>query len=142
MFDTQELRAQVPTEVAAAHNSVQLPSAGPQPMHLLDRLNAVFRHRRLAAVAFALVVTGMMVQTYSTIPIYQAFSRIQIQDERTTQIGTLNANDPAFWQDAEQYYKTQYSILQSRGLAKRVVERMNLGQHPDFSGSAPRPRDN
>ena len=86
-----------------------LPAAGPQPMHILDRLNAVFRHRRLAGATFVLVVTAMMVQTYSTIPIYQAASKVQIQDERTTQIGNLNANDPAFWQDPEPYYRTQYS---------------------------------
>ena len=43
-------------------------------MHVLDRLNAVFKHRRLAGVAFVLVVTTMMVQTYSTIPVFQAFS--------------------------------------------------------------------
>src|SRR5262245_54663261 len=103
MFDTQELRAQGPTNVPS-RAPVQLPPAEPQPLHLLDRLNAVFRHRRLAAVTFTLVVTAMMVQTYSTIPIYQASSRIQIQDERTTQVGNLNANDPAFWQDPEPYY--------------------------------------
>jgi len=28
-------------------------------------------------------------------------------------VGSLNANDPAFWQDSEQYYNTQYSILRS-----------------------------
>ena len=141
MFDTQELRASVPGEAQGASASVQLPAAGPQPIHLLDRLNAVFRHRRVAGIAFALVVTAMMIQTYSTTPVYQAFSKVQIQDERTTQVGTLNANDPAFWQDAEPYYRTQYSIIQSRGLARRVVERLNLAANPLFNGSAPPPRD-
>lgn len=141
MFDTQELRATMPADVPGTSASVQLPAPGPQPIHLLDRLNAVFRHRRLAAVAFTLVVTGMMVQTYSTIPVYEAFSRIQIQDERTTQVGTLNANDPAFWQDAEPYYRTQYAIISSRGLARRVVRRLNLAANPLFDGSAPAPRD-
>src|SRR6266849_4391357 len=118
MFDTQELRAQqVPANVANPA-PLQLPASTPQPMHLLDRLNAVFKHRRLAGVAFVLVVTTMMVQTYSTIPVYQAFSRVQIQDERTTQVGNLNANDPAFWQDAEPYYRTQYAVISSRGLAR------------------------
>ena len=56
-------------------------------------------------------------QTYSTIPVYETASKVQIQDERTTQIGNLNANDPAFWQDSEPYYTTQYSIMKSRGLA-------------------------
>jgi uncharacterized protein involved in exopolysaccharide biosynthesis len=97
-------------------------------MHVLDRLNAVFKHRRLAGVAFVLVVTTMMVQTYSTIPIYQTSARVQIQDERSTQVGNLNANDPAFWQDAEPYYRTQYSIISSRGLARRVVRKRPDGQ--------------
>ena len=141
MFDTPELRAQVPGDVPDAYGSVTLPAPGPQPVHLLDRLNAVFRHRRLAGVAFALVVTAMMVQTYSTIPVYQAFSKVQIQDERTTQVGNLNANDPAFWQDAEPYYRTQYSIIQSRGLARRVVHKLDLVSNPLFNGSAPAPRD-
>jgi succinoglycan biosynthesis transport protein ExoP len=141
MFDTQELRAQVTADMPETSVSVQLPMSSAQPMHLLDRLNAVFRHRRLAGVAFALVVTAMMVQTYSTIPVYQAFSKVQIQDERTTQVGNLNANDPAFWQDAEPYYRTQYSIIQSRGLARRVVRKLNLTANPLFNGSAPAPRD-
>jgi polysaccharide biosynthesis transport protein len=140
MFDTQELRGTVTAELPNAQ-TVQLPAAPPQPVHLLDRLNAVFRHRRLAAVAFALVVTAMMVQTYSTIPVYQASSRVQIQDERTTQIGTLNVNDPAFWQESEPYYKTQYAIIQSRQLARRVVRKLNLAGNPLFNGSAPPPRD-
>jgi polysaccharide biosynthesis transport protein len=140
MFDTQELRAPGPAEIAGPA-PLQLPTSAPQPMHVLDRLNAVFKHRRLAGVAFVLVVTTMMVQTYSTIPVYQSSSRVQIQDERTTQVGNLNANDPAFWQDAEPYYRTQYAVISSRGLARRVVRKLNLQANPLFNGSAPPPRD-
>ncbi len=135
MFDTQELPA------TDGPSSLPLPAPSAQPVHLLDRLNALFKHRRVAGAAFVLVVTAMMIQTYSTIPIYQASSRVLIQDERTTQVANLNVNDPMFWQDSEQYYKTQYSILQSRSLAERVVKRLNLAHHPDFSGEGPRPRD-
>jgi capsular exopolysaccharide synthesis family protein len=135
MFDTQELPA---AEVPAA---LPLPAPSSQPVHLLDRLSALFKHRRIAGTAFVLVVTAMMIQTYSTIPIYQASSRVLIEDERTTQVANLNRNDPMFWQDADQYYKTQYSILQSRSLAQRVVRRLDLAHHPDFSGNGPRPRD-
>ena len=140
MFDTRELRAHSPGELPEAA-PLQLPMPAAQPMHILDRLNAVFKHRRLASVAFVLVVTTMMVQTYSTVPVYQSFSKVQIQDERTTQVGTLNANDPAFWQDADPYYKTQYSILASRGLARRVVRKLNLAANPLFNGQAPPARD-
>ncbi len=138
MFDTQELRTQGPADVAV-QAPLQLPASPPQPVHVLDRLNAVFKHRRLAAVAFLLVVTSMMVQTYSTVPVYQAFSRLQIQDERTVQVGTLNAND--FWQESEPYYRTQYAIIESRGLGRRVVRKLNLQSNPMFNGTAPAPRD-
>ena len=66
MFETQELPA---TEIPAPAS--RCPRRRRSPMHLLDRLNAVFKHRRLAGTAFLLVVTAMMMQTYSTIPIYQ-----------------------------------------------------------------------
>ena len=138
MFDAQDLPASTASDLPA---TPPLSTGASQPIHLLDRLNAVFKHRRLAGTAFVLVIALMMLQTYSTTPIFQAQSRVQIQDERTMSVANITANDPAFWQDAEQYYKTQYSILQSRGLAKRVVERLNLAQHPDFSGNTPRPRD-
>ena len=140
MFDTQEIRTHAPADVSTS-GAIALPTAAPQPMHILDRLNAVFKHRRLAGTASLLVVTAMMVQTYSAIPVYEAWARVQIQDERTTQVGTLNANDPAFWQESGPYYQTQYSILQSRGLARRVVRKLDLANSPLFNGSAPKPRD-
>jgi capsular exopolysaccharide synthesis family protein len=137
MFDTQELPAGIPADA-----SLPLPSTSTQSVHLLDRLNAVFKHRRVAAAAFALVVTAMMIQTYSTIPLYRTTSRVLIQDERTTQVGPLNSTDPNyFWQDPDQYYKTQYSILASRGLATRVVRRLDLAHHPEYFGGGPAPRD-
>src|SRR5262245_939092 len=135
MFDTQELRS----PALAADGGAAAPVAG-QPTHLLDRLNAVFRHRRLAGTAFLLVVTAMMMQTYSTIPLYQTSARVQIDDERSASVG-LGVNDPTYWQDTDLYNKTQYQILTSRELARRVVRKLDLQNHPDFNGSAPRPRD-
>ena len=57
---------------------------------------------------------------------YRTSSRVIIQDERTLAVGNLNANDPAFWQEAIRYFNTQYSILRSRGLARRVVHKLQL----------------
>ena len=57
------------------------------------------------------------------------------------QVGNLNANDPAFWQDSEPYYRTQYEVIKSRGLARRVVRKLNLAGSPLFNGTAPPPRD-
>ncbi len=91
-------------------------------VHLLDRLAVVFKHMRLIAAVFAVVVSIAMLESYSATPLYKSLARIVIQDERSTAIGTLNSTDPAYWQDPEPYFNTQYRILQSRGLARRIVK--------------------
>jgi capsular exopolysaccharide synthesis family protein len=116
------------------HTPTALPlSSGPDPVqpapftvaqeiHVLDRLTTVVRHARLVGATAAAVATMLMLHSYSTVPLYRASAKILIQDERSTAVGALNANDPAYWQDPEPYYQTQYRILQSRGLARRVVQ--------------------
>src|SRR6476620_6811218 len=140
MFDAQELPVAAPGELSASQ-PVQL-SAQPQSVHLLDRLNAVFKHRRLAGTAFVLVVAVMMIQSYSTVPMYETKARLLIEDEKTTNLSTLNAADtPILYQDPAEYKKTQFSILNSRGLAKRVVEKHGLAKAPVLTGQGAKPRD-
>ena len=98
MFDVQDLQ-QTAAPSDAARTAVV--SATTQ-VHLLDRLTAVFRHRKVAGTAFVIVVGLMMLQTYSKIPLYRSSARVEIRDERTTAVGNLNSNDPMFWQDSEQ----------------------------------------
>jgi capsular exopolysaccharide synthesis family protein len=136
MFDVQDLQQ----TVGSSEPSSRRQSSSGQQVHLLDRLSAIFRHRNVAGTAFVIVVGLMMLQTYSKIPLYRASARVEIKDERTAAVGNLNQNDPMFWQDSDQYYNTQYSILRSRGLAKRVVDRLKLHDHPLFNGSAPQSR--
>ena len=136
MFDTQEAPAtgdSVATQTLPA-------SSGGTSIHLLDRLNAVFKHRRLASSAFVIVVALMMIQTYSTTPIYQTQSRIQIDDEKTTNLANLNNTD-LYWQDAAEYKKTQFQILRSRGLGLRVVQKMGLLAPGATAMDPPKARD-
>jgi polysaccharide biosynthesis transport protein len=135
MFDTQE--ASAPVDLSGAQ---PLPaSTGGSSIHLLDRLSAVFKHRRLAGTAFLIVVALMMIQTYSTTPIYQTQSRIQIDDEKTTNLSTLNNTD-LYWQDASEYKKTQFQILRSPGLGARVVQKLGMA-HAAAATEAPKAHD-
>ena len=84
-----------------------------------------------------------MLESYSATPMYRSQARIVIQDERSTAIGTLNSTDPAYWQDPEPYFNTQYRILQSRGLARRVVRKLPpppVAQPSTFSRALSLPR--
>src|SRR3954469_11214414 len=110
MFDAHEMPAAVPAEMPGA-SSMPLPAQGPQSVHILDRLNAVFKHRRLAGTAFVLVVAVMMIQTYSTVPMYETRARLLIEDEKTTNLSNLNAPEALIYQDPLEYKKTQFAIL-------------------------------
>jgi len=137
MFDTQDLQQ---ARTTPPESPVTVTSGITSSAHPLDRLATLVRHRKLAVTAFIVVVVGLMLQTYATVPLYRTSSQVLIQDERTTAVGNLNSNDPMFWQESDQYYNTQYSILRSRGLAKRVVRRLNLQNHPLFNGTSPESR--
>ncbi len=109
----------------------------PQPIeeiHILDRLVAVFRHIRLVTSVFVVVLAIGFIQSYSTVPRYLAKATILIQDERSTSVTNLSANDRTYWEDPEPYFNTQYQILRGRGLARRVVERLDLVHRPMPSG--------
>jgi capsular exopolysaccharide synthesis family protein len=121
-------------------NQTDLP--GESELHLFDRLNVVFRHRYLALGVVALVVLGSLLRTFTTTPLYRAQARllIEIEDERTTTMaGTINAGNNESAEDPEPYYNTQYRILVGRELGRRVVQRLNLTDVPEFNGRGPTP---
>jgi polysaccharide biosynthesis transport protein len=139
MFETPVGDAPRGTGPPLRHEPVPPIRVPVQDVHLLDRLGVVVRHRRLIAAVFIATVAVMMAQTYSTIPLYRAKAQILIQDERSTAVTALRETDPAFWQDPEPYYQTQYRILQGRGLARRVIRRLQLQHVPEFNGTMPGP---
>ena len=84
----------------------------------------VFWKRKWLVIAFAAVVlASAALKTFTSTPAYTARGTILIEKEPNIlsfeeifQIETFNEN----------FYQTQYKLLQSRSLAERVVERMKL----------------
>ncbi len=125
MFESRDSRPTSPSSGPATTRTGQLQTVTGD-VHLLDRLSAIYRHRRLVITVFAVVVTVMMLQSYSTIPLYRSTARLLIDDERSTMVRGLDANDPVFWADPAPYYETQYRILASRALAIQLEESQQL----------------
>src|SRR5258705_6088714 len=111
----------------------------PDPnVHLFDRLAIIIKHWKAAAAMAILVVAGMMYQTFTTVPLYRAQSRIQIDEEQTT--AQTDFKEPSLvYSDPEPYYQTQYKILQGRDLALRAVKRLKLDAVPEFNGQGAKP---
>ena len=116
-------------------------SKPPQPgqVHLLDRLAVVYRYRRISLAVFALTTTVLMIQGYSTIEYYRSQAQILIEDERTTAIPGLSSPESVYWEDPEPYRQTQYRILKGRELTRRVIQKLDLQNVPEFNGTAEPP---
>jgi polysaccharide biosynthesis transport protein len=122
MLNSRQLSPAVSSDLSTAAGASMLETL--PEVHLLDRLATVFRHLRLITGVFAVVLAIAMLESYSATPMYRTQARIVIQDERSTAVSSLTASEPSYWQDPEPYYNTQYRILQSRGLARRVVRKL------------------
>src|SRR6185369_13547216 len=111
----------------------------PDPnVHLFDRLAIIIKHWKAAVAIATLVIAGMMYRTYTTVPLYRAQARIQIDEESTT--AQTDFKEPSLvYTDPEPYYQTQYKILQGRDLALRAVKRLKLETVPEFNGRGPTP---
>ena len=79
---------------------------------------------------FLIVVITTAISTFTMNPIYRGTTAIQINKENPQivdfkEIFAINIMDM-------DYYQTQYKILESRSLAKRVINNLKLSEHPEF----------
>lgn len=92
----------------------------------------VLHKRRWTVLAsFLIVVVTTMIATFAMRPIYRGTCTIQIDKENPQivefkEIFAVNMMD-------QDYYQTQYKILESRSLAKRVIDALHLSEHPEFA---------
>jgi capsular exopolysaccharide synthesis family protein len=108
-------------------------------VHLLDRLAVLYRYRRLCVTVFILSSAAMIIQGYTTIQMYQAMARLEINDERSTAVPGLANDLNTYYEDPEPYFSTQHKILKGRDLTRRVVRKLHLDTVPEFNGTASPP---
>jgi exopolysaccharide transport family protein len=91
----------------------------------------VIQKRRWTIIAFFLIVLiATAVGTFTMKPLYRGTTTIQINKENPQivdfkEIFAVNTMDM-------DYYQTQYKILESRTLARRVIQALKLSEHPEF----------
>lgn len=82
----------------------------------------------LACLLITLITTTIV--TFAMRPIYRGTTTIQINKE-SSQIVNFKEILAIDTMDLD-YYQTQYKILESRSLAKRVIQALGLFNHPEF----------
>jgi succinoglycan biosynthesis transport protein ExoP len=119
------------------------PEVGAEPeseFNLAEYVGMLRRHWKLALVCCALGLTGAGIHYAITPKAYLATTTIQIERRNLTPLG--NGQNPwleNYWN--MEFYPTQYELLQSRGLAERVVKSLDLMEDPAFNPGAGRDRE-
>ena len=153
--ETARLRIQLAAAEAAEHlhdSAIPFPAghepiaqpAGPAPgygygsnvlgdtdVHLSDYVKVLYKRRWTAITAFLLVFLSVAVYTFTATPIYESKVQILIEKEATNVVSFKEAIEQN--QVTDDYYQTQYKILQSRALARKTIDAAKLWDHPQFN---------
>src|SRR5215203_7375900 len=100
--------------------------------HLTDYVRVVYKRRWVAVPALLIVFLVGALNSFRTTPLYEARTQLLIEKD-TPKVASLNTmfQEQDGWYN-DDFYQTQYKILQSRTLARRTVVLMNLPKHPSL----------
>ena len=127
-----------PTDRARPSVPVRTESHG-EEKHLWDYVRTVYKRRWIALPAFLLVCGVLTFNSMREIPIYRSQVQLLIEKDAPT-VSTLDQmfQSQEGWYNDE-FYQTQHRILQSRSLAKRTIDAMNLWDAPRSEGQHAKP---
>jgi capsular exopolysaccharide synthesis family protein len=101
-----------------------------QEAHFWDYWQVLSRRRWTVISVFVVTALVAIVWTFTTRPIYTGTATLRIEKEQPR---IVKFEEVVKESDTQQdYYQTQYKILQSRSLANRVIGLLQLDQHPEF----------
>lgn len=103
-----------------------------EEIHLRDYLQVILRRKWIVLTFFIAVVTTVTIGTFMMKPQYKSTVAIKIDKENANIL--MFKDVYAVERPEEDYYQTQYKILKSRNLAKRVIRQMKLDSNPEFVG--------
>jgi uncharacterized protein involved in exopolysaccharide biosynthesis len=118
--------------------SGRAPQEETREVHFKDYLRVLLRRRWIVLAVALSVFAAVGVKTYRTMPTYRAVATVQIErvDPTIMKYQDVVSYDPSFlsYQD---YYQTQYKLLESRSVAAKAVKRLALRAEPEFLVSTP-----
>jgi polysaccharide biosynthesis transport protein len=96
---------------------------------LADRLEVIYRRRWMALSTLLAIVGIVTAYTYSVRASYEAHAQLLMVDADQSVV----AFNDATTQPAKTDHETQYRLLQSRSLARKVLDRLDLWRQPPFA---------
>jgi capsular exopolysaccharide synthesis family protein len=89
----------------------------------------LLRHRWIVLACLVSTLAATAAWTFMSRPVFSATATLRIEREepRVVKFDEVVKSDPT-----EDYYHTQYQVLQSRSLAAAVIGALRLADHPEF----------
>jgi succinoglycan biosynthesis transport protein ExoP len=96
-----------------------------------DYLRILVKRRAAVLAVFFVVLALAALKTFTATPIYQATVQILIERQPPRVLDTQT--QPAYDYYGEEFYQTQYKLLESRALAKKVADKLDLRKRSPYS---------
>jgi exopolysaccharide transport family protein len=101
-----------------------------EQIDIRDYLRVVLKRKWTVITTFFIIVTTVLIYSFAATPVYRATARLVIDKENPNvvsiqEVMTVDAS-------GMDYYRTQYKIIESRTVARDVIERMNLQESEEF----------
>jgi polysaccharide biosynthesis transport protein len=108
-----------------------------ETIDLRDYIRVLSKRRWVVIAFFTVVVFAVAVHTFTATPIFQGTARIVIEKENPNLVSIQEVM--AVDATGSDYYQTQYKIIESRNVAREVINRLDLANSEEFF---PEPKDN
>ena len=101
-------------------------------VHLRDYGRVLSERRNVVVACLVLVVSFTALFTFLASPIYRATATIQIERNAPQSLTFGDGNSTDYY-DYQDFYQTQYKVLQSRSVLRLAAERLDLPNRPEFA---------
>ena len=111
----------MPLQTEGSRPSQRRPREEP---HLFDYARVIVKRRHVAIAVFVAIVLAVAVYSFTATPLYEGRVQLLIEADNPNVVNFKEVIDEA--QSRQDYYQTQYKLLQSRSLAKQTIESLKL----------------
>ena len=124
---------QLPGPAYPAGSQADYP-ADEEIIDLREYWRLLMRRRATILLVMSVAVVLALIATFNATPIYRSTVLLQIDRtaNKVVEYGNVTPEDRSWFGDQE-FYSTQYELLQSRTLARRVIDQVGLSAHEDTS---------
>ena len=104
----------------------------PSVLHLRDYGRVLSERRSVVITCLVLVIAFTALFSFLAVPQYQATATIQIEQKAPEALSFGQASSADYY-DYQDFYQTQYKVLQSRSVLRLAAERLDLPNRPEFA---------